>query len=115
MKYKLFFWLTVIFFLSVSCNKDKISLNIISPADGAVFNVNDKIEVSITATTKKGSIKQVILFVDTINTISFTKPPYDTIIPKQTFKDEGMFYLSVRAYSSQGVQEGKSIYIKIEK
>ena len=106
-------------FLSTGCNKDKISLAITSPADGAFFSISDEIEVNVTATTKKGKITQVILFVDIFDTLETNIKPYNFIIPKQTFPDTGpdtaLYFLSVQAYSSEGVQEGAAIYINVKK
>jgi hypothetical protein len=113
MKNKLFCLSIFLFFLLMACNKDRIVLKLNSPVEGTIFRTYEDIEVSIAATTKKGSITQVVLTVDTLKTISFIKAPYDTILPKQTFKKEGIYFLSVMAYSSEGVREGTAINIII--
>jgi hypothetical protein len=115
MKSKLFFLAILSFFALCSCNKEKITLNIVSPKDGAVFSKNASIEVNINATTQKGHITQVILFVDTLTTYYSTEAPYDFIIPENTFLEKGWYSLSAMAYSSEGVQEGDGIYIEITK
>jgi len=110
-----FFFLSFLFsFLLMSCNKEKISLAILSPADGAEFSIQEEIEVKVTATTKKGSITQVILFVDILDTLNLSQKPFNFIIPKQTFKEGKNYFLSVQAYSSEGAREGTSINIKIK-
>ena len=114
MKYKLFFLAILSFFLLSSCNKDKITLEIVSPADNAEFSIYDEINVIVTATTKKGTINQVQLYVDRIETISLTTKPFNFIIPERTFPKAGEYYLSVIAYSSEGVQEGTAINIIIK-
>ena len=114
MKIKLFFFCILSLFLWSSCNKDKISLAITSPTDGATFSKFDIIEVNVTASTKKGSITQVVLTVDTLKTICSSTSPYNFLISESTFKENGNYFLSVMAYSSEGISEGKSIYIKIK-
>jgi hypothetical protein len=111
---------TCFFFLSLAalltlggCNKDKIKLEIVSPADGATFSKSQSIDVKVTATTQKGHILQVQLTVDTILSQYRTAEPYHFTIPPKTFLAAKMYPLSVMAYSSKGVQEGAAIFIKI--
>jgi hypothetical protein len=114
MKYRFLFLAFLSIFALSSCNKDKIILNITAPAKGATFSVTDDIEVNVTATTHKGSITQVILFVDFLDTLYLVNKPYDFLIHKNTFKKDGVYYLSVMAYSTEGVQEGTTIDIIIK-
>jgi len=114
MKRRLFFLSILMFFLLVGCNKDKITLKIVQPANGAVFKTYEDIEVVVTASTKKGRIRQVILTVDTVSTYDKTQAPYEFLIPKNTFRKAGFYFLSVNAYSSEGVREGASINISIK-
>jgi len=119
MKHKIFFLFVFAIFLLMGCNKDKITLNIITPKDGQSFKIYEDIEVNVTANTKKGSITQVVLDVNADTILYLTKAPYDFapydfLVPCKVFKDTGFFYLNVLAYSSEGVQEGKAINIKIE-
>ena len=116
MKYKLIFLSILSLFLLSSCNKDKIFLKITSPAKGEEFKMYEDIDVNITAYTKKGSILQVVLTVDTVKTVYLSeKPPYYYLIEKGSFRDTGVFFISVLAYSSEGVREGAAIDIKIVK
>jgi hypothetical protein len=114
MKSKIFFFCILSLFALSSCNKDRITLKIVTPKDGDTFKIYDDIEVLVTATTQKGSIKQVILTVDLDTTFYLTEEPFDFLISKYTFKESGIYFLSVVAYSSEGVREGKAIDIKIE-
>jgi hypothetical protein len=114
MKSKIFFFSILSLFALSSCNKDRITLKIVAPKDGDTFMIYEDIDVNVTATTQKGTIMQVILDVDLDTTFYLTKEPFDFLIPKYTFKDSGIYFLSVTAYSSEGVQEGAAIDIIIK-
>jgi len=83
--------------------------------DGETFKMYEEIKVNVTAETKKGSIIQVQLTVDNFTTMSLSARPYNFQIPAYTFEKEGIYFLSVMAYSTEGVQEGAAIEIIIEK
>jgi len=114
MKNKLFLLPILFLFLLLSCNKDKITLKIVTPAKNAEFFIEDNIDVKVSATTKKGKITQVVLTVDTLEMQFLTKEPFDFTIKPKTFKKEGFYFLGVMAYSSEGVREGAAIDIKIK-
>ena len=113
MKSKLFLLPLFFLLLLFGCNKDKITLEVLSPKDDSEFLITDEIEVKVTASTQKGSIIQVQLDVNGLDLISLTNRPYNFTIPKGTFPEKGIYYLSVTAFSSKGMQEGNAIYIKI--
>ena len=115
MKHKLFFLSLLSLFLFMGCNKDRITLEILTPKKGEILKMYNDIDVKVTATTQKGSITQVILMVDTLKRFDLYKAPYDVIIPAYTFKDTGVYFISVTAYSSEGVMEGDAIDIVIKK
>jgi len=116
MKYSIFF-LSIFSLLWMSgCNKDKIFLEIKSPVNGKEYKIYEDIDVNITAYTQKGTITQLVLIIDTLETVYFTeKPPYFHRIEKYTFKDTGLYFISATAYSTEGVREGAAIDIKIKK
>jgi hypothetical protein len=88
-------------------------MKIISPKDGDGISMYEDIEIIVSATTEKGSILQVQLFVDTMPPQSRTNRPYNFTIPAGTLS-VGFHPISVIAYSSRQIQEGESIYIEIK-
>ena len=125
MKTKLVFLYFLGMIAFCACNKDKINLKIVSPADGELFSMHESIDVIVEADTKKGKINQVQLTVplgDSLFVRSLTtESPYKFTIPANkltqpivdTVTKVRFYPLSVMAYSSKDVREGKSIYIKI--
>ena len=115
MKYRLFFFCLLSLFTLWGCNKNKITLDFISPKEYQEFAINEPIDVKISSTTEKGRILQVVLKVDTLICKSLTEPPYEYTILPHTFPKEDHYYpISILAYSSEGVQEGNGLYIKIK-
>jgi hypothetical protein len=114
MKYRFLFLAFLLIFTLSSCNKDKIILDITTPQKGDTFSIFDEIKVNVSATTQKGYITQVVLIVDTLYTLSLTTRPFEFLIHRHTFRQDGLYYLSVMAYSSEGVQEGRTISINIK-
>ena len=113
MKYKLLLLFIATLFAFSSCNKDKITLAIVSPENNAVFSKGELIDVVVTATTQKGSIIQVQLFVDGWEHHSLTDKPYHFTVPTDTLS-VGLHFLTAIAHSSEGVMEGESVDIYIE-
>ena len=118
MKTKLVFLYFLGLIAFCACNKDKINLKIVSPYDGEAFSMHESIDVVVEADTKKGKINQVqltvILGVDSTFVQSLTTADtYKFTIPAEKFTKVRLYPLSVMAYSSKDVKEGKSIYIKI--
>jgi hypothetical protein len=113
MNSKILFLYFLALFAICACNKDKINLKIVSPADGATFSKTQPIDVSIEASTKKGRINQVVVSLDTFFNKSLTFEPFTTTIPGKKITEKGLYPIAVIAYSSKGVKEGASIYINI--
>jgi hypothetical protein len=114
MKLKFIFLFFFALLAFCACNKDKINLSIITPSEGDTLSMAKAIDVVVEASTRKGSIIQVYLAVDTIYSKSITTAPYIFTIPAKTFTVEGLYPLAVNAYSSEGVREGVAFYIYIK-
>jgi len=114
MKHKLIL-LSVFSFILItisSCKEEKIKCEITSPKNEAEFWESQSIPVTVDASTNKGSLIQVQIFVDDKVVESRTEPPYEFTIPAKTVSP-GMHYLTAAAYSSNN-QEVHSIFIIIK-
>jgi len=113
MKSKLFF-LSVFLLLTLSSCSEKLTCKILSPESDAKFNKGEAIYVSVEASTNKGSILQVQIYIDEDqdHPKSFTEPPYEYTIFPDTLS-LGFHSISAAAYSSEGNREVAAIYIKI--
>jgi hypothetical protein len=110
-----FFFLSVFLILTLSnCKKEKITCIITSPEDFAVFSEDQSIPVTVEASTTKGSIIQVQIFVNDSAILSLTAAPYHFTIPPKTISVGNMITLSAVAYSSEGNQEVAAIFIDVE-
>jgi hypothetical protein len=84
------------------------------PDEGsAVFYENQSIPVTVEASTTKGSIKQVVIYVDDDVIDSKLSPPYNFTIAEWTIQP-GLHALTAVAYSSEGNSEVAEIYITIK-
>jgi hypothetical protein len=113
MKIKLLFICIISLFVFLGCNNDRIELEITSPKEKDIFKIDQSIEVKVNATTKKGQILQVQLEIENLFTKSLTDAPYNFTIPPQTFKKTGEYTIAIIAYSSEGMQEGDGVRVKI--
>ena len=114
MKYRLFFLCVFTLLALSSCKNEQITITITSPADGAIFSRNQSVPVNVKASTTKGSIIQVQIFIDDSEPFaSRTATPYNFIIPPDTMS-AGLHIISATAYSSGKNQEMAAIMIKIE-
>jgi hypothetical protein len=114
MKSKLFFLTLFSLFLLCSCEADRITLKIVSPKDGDKISMYEKIEVVVTAEAQKGFISRVTLEVEGLeDVLAMSKKPYTFTLSPGTFSEKGVYFLSVKAYSSKGVFSGDAIDIII--
>jgi hypothetical protein len=104
----------LVIFALISCKKEIITCTITSPADEAIFKENQSIPVLVEASTTKGSIIQVQIFIDDDPIASLTETPYEFTIPANTIP-VGIHTLAAMAYTSEGNREVAAIFITITK
>ena len=90
---------TVLLFTLSSCKEEKIKCKITSPKNEAEFWKSESIPVTVEASTNKGSIIQVEIFVDDQVIASRVDTPYHFTIPAKAAAP-GMRYLTAVAYNS---------------
>ena len=114
MKHKLFLISVLSLFLVAlcSCKEERVTCKIITPENEDVFWTFQDIPVTVEASTSKGSIIQVEIFVDDKVIESLTEPPYKFTIPARAV-DTGTHYLTAAAFSSTN-QEVDNIFIIIK-
>jgi len=113
MKNRFLFIFLISLFALCGCHKDRITLEIISPKSDDTFTKEQRIDIKVTASTQKGEIIQVTAIVDTLYNQSVTEEPYNFIIPPKTFKKAGLYYIEIKAYSSEEMIEGSAVRINI--
>ena len=120
MKYKLLLLFIATLFTLSSCKNEDITcvMTIITPSlaeDMLVFWEHQTIEVSVEASTTKGSITQVEIIVDEEEVIESTLfRPYNFTIPPSSM-EEGLHSLSAVVYTSSGNRAVDAQNIKIQK
>jgi len=95
-----------------SCITEVITCKILLPQSGAEFWQRETISVFVEASTNKGTIVQVQVFVGDNVLGSLTTPPYNFIIPTDSLST-GIHYLTAVAYSASN-QEIDAIFITIK-
>ena len=107
------FYLFILFLLTLSSCNEKITCTIISPAADEEFSIYEPIYINVEASTNKGSILQVQIFLGDSIKKSFVVPPYKDTIPPQ-FLSPGFHDITAAAYSSEGNTATDALYIKIK-
>jgi len=111
----LILYITILSILALnSCNNEAITCKITSPKNEAEFwkKRDIVIPVTVSATTNRGSIIQVQVFIDDDVVGSLTEPPYNFTIPIDSLPAR-THYLTAVAYSSSN-QEVDAIFITIK-
>jgi len=112
MKYKLFFLCFISIIALNSCKNEIITCEITSPKDSDEFWRGEEIPVTVEATSNKGAIIQVQVFLDDNLMGSLTEPPFHFIIPTDTLSAR-IYYLTAAAYSSSN-REVHNIFVTIK-
>jgi len=120
MKYKILLIFFATLFTLSSCKNEDITciMTIFTPSlaeDMLVFWEHQAIEVSVEASTTKGSIMQVEIIVDEEEVIeSALVRPYNFTVPPNSM-EAGLHSLSAVVYTSSGNRAVAAQYIKIQK
>ena len=121
MKYKLILLCLATLFALSSCKNEDITctMEIITPsideeAEYPVFWEYQPIQISVTASTTKGTISQVEIFVDDDVIESTLVKPYNFTIPSNRI-EAGLHSLTAVVFTSSGDQAVDAQYITIKK
>jgi len=98
--------------LLFACNKPKFTCNIITPQNGAIIVINDKVPVQIQATDTKGTVIKVSVFCDDNLCGDIVTEPFTIFIPSK-FLTLGKHTIKAIAVNSEGVEAKSSITINI--